>query len=314
MNNKKTYRILIIVLMIIGLLCAVWVGTYMYQRFTEKAALEQLQEEVKVETTETPVSAEGEGAGRGSQTAESSTAPSGQEETEIFAEPYVDFTQLQQRNSEIYGWIVIPDTRVDYPIVQREGSDQGYYLNHDIDGNYSVSGSIYTENLNKKDFTDPNTLIYGHNMRNGTMFQDLHKFQEEEFFNLHPEFYIYTPEKKFTYEIFSAYEYDNRHILRSFDFSDREEYARYLESALNPRSVNKMTREGVEVTPDDRIVTLSTCIGKDTSRYLVQGVLIKEETVASSFDRNALESEDSADREDSARESPEDLSSEETLN
>ena len=81
------------------------------------------------------------------------------------------------------------------------------------------------------------------------------------------------------YEIFSAYEYDNRHILKSFDFSDPEVYASYLETALHPRSVNVMTRDGITLTTDDRIITLSTCIGKDTSRYLVQAVLRAEEPV-----------------------------------
>ena len=106
---------------------------------------------------------------------------------------------------------------------------------HDVDGNLTASGSIYTESLNRKDFMDPNTVIYGHNMKNGTMFRDLHLYQEKEFFDSHPDVYIYLPGKRLTYEIFSAYEYDNRHLLKAFDFSDPEVYAAYLETALQSK-------------------------------------------------------------------------------
>ena len=76
-----------------------------------------------------------------------------------------------------------------------------------------------------------------------------------------------------TYQVFSAYESDDRHILKTFDFSDREEFVLYLEEALHPRSLNVMKRDGVTVTVEDKIITLSTCIGKDYARYLVQAVL-----------------------------------------
>ena len=193
---------------------------------------------------------------------------------------------------------------MDYPILQREGSHQDYYLMHDVDGNLTASGSIYTESLNRKDFTDPNTVIYGHNMKNGTMFRDLHLYQEKEFFDSHPDVYIYLPGKRLTYEIFSAYEYDNRHLLKAFDFSDPEVYAAYLETALHPRAVNVMTRDGISLTAADRIITLSTCIGRDTSRYLVQAVLRREEPVR---DGTALpEAESVAVSEDLTPESPSD--------
>ena len=179
-------------------------------------------------------------------------------------------------NPEIYAWIRIPDTNIDYPIVQREGDDT-YYLTHDIYGEERVAASIYTEDCNQKDFSDPNTVIYGHNMKNKSMFQNLHLFEDPEFFAENRYVYIYTPERSLVYEIFASYTYDDRHIMHSFDFTDREVYAQYLSDIFHVRSMDKNIREGVEVTADDKIITLETCVGTgEKYRYVVQAVLLGE--------------------------------------
>ena len=120
-------------------------------------------------------------------------------------------------------------------------------------------------------------MVYGHNMRNGSMFRTLHNFRDAEFFKANEYFYVYTPGHIMTYRIFAAYRYDNRLILSAFDFSDPVVYENYLQECLNPTSMIRNVREGVELTADDRIVTLSTCISDARYRYLVQGVLIKDE-------------------------------------
>lgn len=187
------------------------------------------------------------------------------------------FGKLQKINSDIYAWIRIPDTNIDYPIVQRAGDD-GYYLRRDIYGKPKVAGSIFTEECNSKDFSDPNTVIYGHNMRNKSMFQNLHLFEDPDFFEENPYVYIYTPDSVRVYEIFAAYAYDDRHLMHAFDFDDEEVFARYLEDIRDVRSMNKNLREDVEVTSEDKIITLETCIkGQTRARYLVQAVLIKNE-------------------------------------
>ena len=189
----------------------------------------------------------------------------------------VDFTQLWSINTDIYAWIYIPNTNIDYPILQCEGDDS-FYLEHNYRGQYEFAGSIYTEDINAKDFSDPNTVVYGHNMLNGSMFRTLHNFRDPAFFECNPYIYVYLPDRTLTYEIFSGYEYDNRHILSSFDFNDRDVYEKYLEYAMNPTEAMMCVRRDLEVTPDDRIITLSTCLGNiETSRYLVQGVLISDE-------------------------------------
>lgn len=190
----------------------------------------------------------------------------------------INFNELEEQNSDIYAWITVPNTKIDYPILQSYSEDDLFYIDHDINKKYSAAGSIFTQKLNQQDFSDPNTVIYGHNMKNGSMFRHLHKFKDKDFFEENEYFYIYTRGHIFTYRIFAAYDYDSRHILNSFDFSDKEVYAEYIEYITNPKSIYKNTRE-VDLTTDDRIVTLSTCLANNqpNKRYLVQGVLIKDE-------------------------------------
>ena len=187
----------------------------------------------------------------------------------------VDWEGLWEVNDDVYAWITIPGTNIDYPILQHD-TDNSYYLNYNIDGSYGFPGCIYTENLNAKDFTDNNTVIYGHNLKKGTMFSQLHNFREKDFFDQHDKVYIYTPDAIFEYTIFAAYPYDDRHLMHSFDFSDEEVYATYLESVLDMRELTSNIRSGVEVTKENKIITLSTCIrGEASKRLIVQAVLQK---------------------------------------
>lgn len=196
----------------------------------------------------------------------------------ILVENPINFNELEKQNKDIYAWIIVPNTKIDYPILQSYTEDDLFYVDHNVNKKKSAAGAIFTQKLNQKDFSDPNTVIYGHNMKNGSMFRHLHKFKKEDFFNENEYFYIYTRGHILTYRIFAAYEYDARHILNSFNFFDKEVYASYLEYIQNPNSIYKNTRE-VNLTTDDKIVTLSTCLAnnKPNNRYLVQGVLIKDE-------------------------------------
>lgn len=185
----------------------------------------------------------------------------------------IDFKTLKEKNPDIYAWIKVPGTKVDYPVLRSNDKPEDFYLNHDENGKYKFAGSIYSQMYNTDDFTDPITILYGHNMNNGSMFASLHSFRKASFFKENQYIYIYTPGHILTYTIYSAYRYDNRHILYSFDFSDKEVFADYIEMTKNPKSTIVNVRKDVEVTSDDRIITLSTCITNDNYRYLVQGVL-----------------------------------------
>lgn len=216
------------------------------------------------------------------------TQPVTEAPTERFAETtapltdidFVNFDELRQTNPDIYAWIYIPNTNVDYPVAQSaEGVDDSYYLTHNVYKNYQFSGTIYTEKLNKKDFTDPVTVLYGHNMLNGSMFATLHRFNDPEFFEENNTIFVFTEDKIFTYLIYSAYQYDDRHILNSSDMNDEASFRQYLDSTLLERPYYCNVREGIELNTDDRIITLSTCMnGGGNVRYLIQGVLVNEQS------------------------------------
>lgn len=187
----------------------------------------------------------------------------------------IDFEVLQALNPDIYAWIEVPGTNIDYPIVQHE-EDNSYYLTHTIEHKETVAASIYTENYNSKDFEDHHTVIYGHNMKNGTMFRSLHQFEDYDFFEEHREIIIYMPEDTKYYKIFAAYTYDNRHLLHSYYCEEAESFQKYLDEVFAIKDFDAFIDREIEVTGEDRIITLSTCVnsGDMTQRYLVQAVLI----------------------------------------
>ena len=236
----------------------------------ETESLEQGTEEAKAALTEDEINAmladmkSGETEETGTTTEEAGIIP-------------VKFGELQAVNPDVYAWITVPGTEIDYPILQH-ASDNSYYLMHNIDGSYGYPGCIYTENLNSKDFTDNNTVIYGHNMKNGSMFAQLHKFEDADFFKENREVLIYLPEEILHYTIFAAHIYDDRHLLYSFDFSDPEVYEKYLESIFNIRDMSANIDKDITVTKEDQIITLVTCIGSQpNNRLLVQAVLTERE-------------------------------------
>lgn len=183
----------------------------------------------------------------------------------------VNFTELKKNCPDAYAWIKVDGTDVDYPIVQADG-DQSYYLTHSAEKKRSAAGAIYTENLNSKDFTDPVTVIYGHNMRNGSMFRTLHRFEDRAFFNQHRDITVYLPQKVLHFYIFAAYNTDDRHILRSYDFSDKNSYQAYLDNVASQKSMSSIVTDDVSVTTDSHIIVLSTCNGNSSQRFLVQAV------------------------------------------
>lgn len=191
----------------------------------------------------------------------------------------IDFASLVEENPDIYAWISIPNTNVNYPILQ-SSIDDLFYFDHASDGSENVYGAIFTQRVSSKDFTDPVTVVYGHRSHGtGVLFSTLHNFEDATFFEENTTFYIYTPGHVLTYEIISAYQYDNRHILNSFDFSDPEVLQSYFDYVCNPDSLVKNVREGVTLTTDDKIVQLSTCMAdwEETQRYIVTGVLIDDQ-------------------------------------
>ncbi len=189
----------------------------------------------------------------------------------------IDFEALQRQNADIYAWLDIPGTQISEPLVQRAGEDS-YYLKHDVDGNISAAGAIYTESTyNTATLDDPVTLIYGHQMYDGTMFSSLQStYSSPEGLQALSELVLYQRSRELHYEIFAAVPFDDRHILYSCDFTDAAQFAAFFDEALHSRALDAVIAEGASVSPDDRIVILSTCYGGDYSkRFLVLAKLIQ---------------------------------------
>ena len=198
-----------------------------------------------------------------------------QEEGPEYVSP-IDFEELQKLNADIYAWIEIPGTAINYPVVQSP-DDDGYYLNHTIEGQEGYPGAIYTERQNAKDFSDYNTVIYGHNMKDVSMFMGLHAYEDPQYLKEYNEVIIYTPNHQYTYRIFAAVIYNNRHILNSYDFGNEEQRQLYLDSIYASRTMQSSIDDSVEVDTQSKLLTLSTGIGgQPNQRFLVEAVLTNE--------------------------------------
>lgn len=251
MDKKRWALIGILLVIIIG--CGAYIVNYYISKNSNEAVYEQLQKEVVSEEKDEP------------------------EKTDEPIQIPIDFATLKAQNPDVYAWIQIEGTNINYPILQSE-TNNAYYLDHTIDGTQGYPGSIYTENWNSKEFTDYNTVIYGHEMKDGTMFHDLMNYDDINYMNEHSTVVIYTPQKKLTYQVFACVEYDDRHILHSFDFAFPEGRQKFLDSLHDSKSFNKLFDENVTVTQEDRLITLSTCKpGVNDKRILVEAVLVNEE-------------------------------------
>lgn len=191
-------------------------------------------------------------------------------EMEAYESP-IDFAALQEMNPDIYAWIQIPGTEVSYPVLQREGDDS-YYLRRDSTGERDQRGCIFTESeFNGRDFTDLVTVVYGHYLKDGTMFGSLQPiYSTAEGMAERGEIVIYLPDREVHYEVFAAVPYSNRHILYYHDFSNPEVFQAFLDAIYSTRSISACTDGNARVGPEDRLLILSTCLrGDNRRRYLV---------------------------------------------
>lgn len=213
----------------------------------------------------------------------------------------IDFAAWQAKNPDVYAYMNIPNTNVDLPILFSAEEDN-YYLVHDIDHNYTIVGAIYSQSMNKQDFTDPVTVLYGHTLLNGTMFSELHKFEQPEFFEANPYFNVYLPDEILTYEVVSAFEYDNRHIMNTFDFSNPDQVQEFFDTVQAPDSSNVQVRnlEQPLKAGEDSILVLSTCTipSNDNARFLVVGRLV---TTQPATPMQAAPAEDAASSDEAAQ-------------
>ena len=184
----------------------------------------------------------------------------------------INFTELKKVNSDIVGWITIDGTQVNYPIVQ--GKDNSYYLNHSSNKSYNSLGSIFMDYNSNKDFKDFNTFIYGHNTKNGSMFGEIKKYMDVNFYKKHPFFFLYTPSQNYKVEIFSVYVDEATSNSYNQSFITEDDFRNYLHIILN-KSVYK-TNVNLDYKKD-KIITLYSCSHQRNSkydRYFIHGKLV----------------------------------------
>lgn len=188
----------------------------------------------------------------------------------------VDFDGLKAINPDIYAWIKIPGTNIDYPILQNADEPDDYYLNRTMEGEVGLPGSIYTEKYNSTGFNDPVTVVYGHTLHDGTMFSELKKYTDKEFFDENPYIYIHLPGGRKVFRIFAAVAFDDRYLMGSYGFSIEEEFNDYISELKG--SLEGNVDDSIDVPFGSSVITLSTCIDEyPEKRWLVNGVLVDEE-------------------------------------
>lgn len=249
-NNKQSsplkrwlYRILFLIALGVFLYSAYQLFTIFYQNYEESSEIERITEVAKV--PEDP-------------------------EKEAFT---IDWDALKEKNEEVIGWILVPDTNISYPMVK--GKDNDFYLTHTFEKKSNYAGSIFMDAFAQDQWKDRNTLIYGHNVKHGTMFAQLEKFKDKDFYENHPYIYIFTPEGNYRTEVISMYSTKSDSETYTTQFGSDESYMKYIENIKGLAEVKK----DVKVEAKDKIITLSTCSyelnGQPSDmRYVLHALLV----------------------------------------
>lgn len=178
----------------------------------------------------------------------------------------IDFDALRKINPDIVGWIYYEDTMINYPIVK--GSDNKKYLHTMFDGTYSDFGTLFVDAVTENPFRQFNTIVYGHHMKNGSMFGELKKLKDQEYVAKHPQMELITPEGKFHLEIWAFLNQPSNSNIYTTNIHDKDARNEYIDMV---REICEYTT-AVNIAPEDRLVVLSTCAYEyQNARYMVVG-------------------------------------------
>ena len=257
-KKKKTFAdILLTIILLIAIGVFVFAAYNLYHIYTEykKGTDEYNQIEQMAVTNRDPDELSEEAGGE-------NQGPS------LVAPMEIDFASLKAVNDDVIGWIYVEALDdVSYPIVK--GEDNDTYLHMTYEKNYNFAGTIFIDYENSRDFSDCNTLVYGHNMKNGSMFGQLKKFsQDPETYKKSKYFWIFTPDKTYHYEIISAYTTGVNSDTYTLFKGPGQEFEDYLKTIVSRSEIE--TNAG-DLDMMDKIVTLSTCTGNQSTRFVVQG-------------------------------------------
>lgn len=258
---NKTVKILLIVLCLVCLGVFIFSGyklvSTLYQYKAAQRAYEKLSEQY--------VSTEDAAATAAPVTENDAASEADKEYSPIT----VDFEQLLATNDDVCGWLYSKDTVINYPVAQ--GTDNNEYLHHLLDGTYNSSGTLFMDCECGPEFSGANSIIYGHNMKDGSMFNSLHSYSDQAYYEAHPVLYLNTPTQNYKIVVFSAYICNYDSDTYTLSFSSAEDYGAWV---AKMQSQSEFTSD-VEVTVDDRVITLSTCTYEyDNARFVVQGKLV----------------------------------------
>lgn len=184
----------------------------------------------------------------------------------------IDLEALREINEDVAGWIAVPGTEISYPLMQ--GEDNRYYLSHTWNEESSKSGSVFLESANSRDLTDFHTIVYGHRMRNNTMFGSLKYYRELDYWRDHPDVYVVLENGRvLRYEVFAAHEAGVRGVVYRLDIGEAELEEEFLQACLEGSAIDT----GIVPETGDRILSLSTCTGTGYSRRWVVHTVFRAE-------------------------------------
>ncbi len=262
-KTKRTiYNILIVFLVAVFVFCVWKIASYYIQANKSKQLNNSIAEEFVSYEDSSPNE-------DNSSSQPSDEAPASKEYYHAPIPSSVNFEKLIAQNSDVVGWVFNQNGVINYPILQ--GEDNWYYLDKLIDGRTNANGSIFMEALNKRDFSDRNTIIYGHSMKTGVMFGTLLRYRNQSYFDAYPSFYVYTPQQNYRVDIFAAYESSDTDPVFSL-LSSQSEFDEFINYAYSKSKI----RSDVRIGADDNIVSFATCAYSfDNARFIVCGKLVE---------------------------------------
>lgn len=268
-NIKERITKAVFILALIVFLGALgYLGFIWFSYHSAEKGYEQLSEQV-VQREEASPSGDGEETGN---------------EEAAWAPLTVDFSALKAVSEDAVLWIDIPGTGVSYPVAQAEDND--YYLRRKLNGDNSFAGTVFMDYRNDPAVADDNTILYGHNMRNGSMFGLLKKYGKEEFFLAHPEIDLYLPDRILRCTVISSHQEEAQEENFPMNFESGEEKLAYIDRMKSKAWYDT----GISAGEEDRLITLVTCTGNGYShRFVVQAVVTEEIETASDGVSEALE-------------------------
>lgn len=189
-----------------------------------------------------------------------------------------ELNRYTEQNPDVFAWLYVPGTGINYPLAQNIDGDDTYYVTHDCNGiTESDKGGIYIESYNMMDMCDFNTIIHGKTTKDGDMFSELWNFADENYFKEHDQFFIFLPDNTLTYEIYTAYKAPNDNLFLKYDFTDVDSCQQYLKDMKSNWTTKTNIREGWEagVDPYNFLVSLSTVDANHPDvQWIVVGCLV----------------------------------------